>query len=111
MSKASTSEVNRANAFFEPSGLYSCEHDSSLHNGFAGRALPDHCVDLYGVHVVQLLQSGLDLPLVRLHVHDENQSVVFFNPLHCALGVERVNDHFVVIETGLMWDGLAWVFR
>jgi len=72
-------------------------------------SIPDQSVDLDCVHVVQLLQSILDLPLVCLDIHNEYQGVVLLNFLHGALGVQWVNDHLVVVETGLMRDGLAWV--
>lgn len=72
--------------------------------------VPDQSVDLDSLHIVKLLQSLLDLPLVRLHIYDEHQGVVLLDLLHRALGVQRVNDNLVVIETGLMRDGFAGIF-
>lgn len=50
------------------------------------------------------------MPLVGFDVHNEDESVVLLDLLHGRLGVERVNDDLVLIETWLMWDRLAWVF-
>lgn len=72
--------------------------------------IPNQGVDLDSVHVVKLLQSLLDLSLVRLDIHDKHQGVVLLDLLHRALGVQRVNDNLVVVETGLMRDGFAGVF-
>lgn len=72
--------------------------------------VPDQSVDLDSIHIIKLLQSLLDLSLVRLNIHDEHQGVVLLNHLHRALGVQRVNDNLVVIEAGLMRDGFAGVF-
>jgi len=66
-------------------------------------------VDLDSVNVVKLLQSSLDLSLVCLDIDDENKSVVLLNLLHCRLCVERVNDDFVRIQAGLMWNRLAGI--
>jgi hypothetical protein len=71
--------------------------------------IPDESVDLDGVDVVQLLEGLLDLLLVGADIANEDQSVVFLNLLHGALGVERVKDNLVLIETRLTWDGLAGV--
>ena len=49
------------------------------------------------------------MSLVRLDIDDENQSVVLLNLLHRALGVERVDDDLVLIETGNVRNGLAGV--
>lgn len=70
----------------------------------------DKCVDLDSLDVVQLLKSLLDLSLVGLDIDDEDKGVVLLDLLHCALGVERVYDDLVGIETGLMRDRLSWVF-
>lgn len=72
-------------------------------------ALPDEGVDLDGVDVVELLKSLLDLSLVGLGVDDEDKGVVLLNLLHGALGVERVDDDLVLVETGLMGHTLAGV--
>ena len=50
------------------------------------------------------------MSLVGLDIDDEDKSVVLLNLLHGALGVERVNDDFVLIEARDMRDGLAGVF-
>ena len=71
----------------------------------------DESVDLHTIHIVELLQSLLDLSLVRLDIHNEYQCVVLLDLLHRRLSVERVNDHLVVVESGNMRNGLAWVFR
>jgi hypothetical protein len=76
-----------------------------------GYAVPDHGVDLDSVHVVQLLEGLLDLPLVGLDINDEDKGVVLLDLLHRALGVERVDDDLSGIEAGLRWDRLARVFR
>lgn len=72
---------------------------------------PDQCVDLDCVHIIQLFQSLLNLSLIRLDIHDENQSVVLLDFLHRALGVERVNDHLVCIEAWYMGNRFSWVLR
>lgn len=71
--------------------------------------IPDEGVDLDGVDVVELLQGVLDLSLVGLDVDDEDEGVVLLDLLHGALSVERVDDDLVLIETGLVVDGLARV--
>lgn len=71
--------------------------------------IPDQGVDLDGVNVVELLQGSLDLGLVRLDVDDEDQGVVLLNLLHGALSVERVDDDLVLVQTGLVVNGLARV--
>lgn len=76
----------------------------------AQRNIPDQGVDLDGVNVVELLKSLLDLPLVRLDIHNEDESVVLLNLLHRTLGVERVNDDLSGIEARLAWDRSARVF-
>lgn len=91
-----------------PSGLSSVSvllHDISPHI-----SIPDQGVDLNSGHVIQLLQSLLNLSLVCLDVDDENQSVILLDLLHGAFGVQWVNNHLVVIQSILMRDGLSWVF-
>ena len=102
ISNASTSAVNLANAFFDPSGLVQLSVILSPSSSTPKIYTPYQSIDLDCVHVIQLLQCLLDLPLVRLHIHDENQRIVFFNLLHRTLRVQRVNDHFVVVEARLM---------
>lgn len=72
--------------------------------------IPDQRVDLDCVHIVQLLQGLLNLALVRLDIDNENEGVVFFNLLHGALRVERVDNDFVMVQTGLMRDRFARIF-
>jgi hypothetical protein len=50
------------------------------------------------------------LSLVGLDIDDENEGVVLLDLLHRTLGVERVDDDFVLIETGLVRNRLAWKF-
>jgi hypothetical protein len=42
------------------------------------------------------------LPLVRLYIDDEDESVVFFNLLHCRLSVERIEEDVRGIEAWLV---------
>lgn len=71
--------------------------------------IPDEGVQGHGLDIVKLLQGVLDLPLVRLGVHNEDEGVVLLNLLHRALGVERVDDDLGGIEAGLVRDRLARV--
>lgn len=71
--------------------------------------IPDEGVQSHGLDIVKLLQGVLDLPLVRLGVHNEDKGVVLLNLLHRALGVERVDDDLGGIEAGLVRDRLARV--
>lgn len=71
--------------------------------------IPDEGVDLDGINVIELLQRLLDLSLVGLDINDENKGVVLLNLLHGALGVERVDDDLVLIETRLRRNGLSEV--
>ena len=59
--------------------------------------LPDQCVNLHAIHIIQLLQRLLDLPLVRLDIADEDQRIVLLNLLHRTLRIQRIDDHFVMI--------------
>lgn len=77
----------------------------------AQRNIPDQGIDLDGVNVVELLESLLDLPLVRLDIHNEDEGVVLLDLLHRTLGVERVDDDLAGIEARLAWDRSARVFR
>lgn len=63
--------------------------------------IPDEGVDLDGVNIVQLLQGLLDLALVCLDIHNEDEGVVLLDLLHGALRVERVQDDLGGIEGGL----------
>lgn len=71
--------------------------------------VPDEGVYLDAVHIIQLLQRLLNLPLVGLNIHNEDQSVVLLNLLHRALRVQRVDDDLVLVEARLMRDSLARV--
>ena len=48
-------------------------------------SLPDQCVDLADLDVIQLLDSRLDLVFVGFQVSDKDQSVVVLNLLHSGL--------------------------
>lgn len=50
------------------------------------------------------------MSLVGLDVYNEYQGVVLLNLLHGTLGVERVLDDLVLVETRLVRNGLSWVF-
>lgn len=71
--------------------------------------IPDKSIDLNSVDIVKLLKSQFDLALVRLHIHNENQSVVLLDLLHRTLGVEGVKNDLVRIETRSMRNRLAGV--
>jgi len=72
--------------------------------------VPDQRIDLHTVHIIQLLERLLDLPLVRLNITDKNQGVVLLNLLHRTLRVQWVNDDFVVVEAWLMGNGFSGIF-
>ena len=91
----------------EPSGLSTLLAKNHVKCAFEN--LPDQSVDLDGVNVVELLEGKLDLGLVGLDIDDEDEGVVLLHLLHGALGVERVDDNLVLIETGLRGDRLAGV--
>lgn len=65
-------------------------------------SLPDEGVDVLALDVVQRLYRVLDLPLVRLHVHDENKRVVVFNLFHGALSRQRELDDSVLGHLGCL---------
>jgi hypothetical protein len=50
------------------------------------------------------------LSLIGLDIDNEDQSIILLNLLHGALGVERVDDHLVLIETRLRINRLPEVF-
>lgn len=99
ISSASTSVVSLAYAFFDPSGLAEVISGRALSSPtFSPLSnLPNQCINLHAIHIIQFLQRLLNLPLVRLYVADENQGIVLLNLLHRALGVQRVDDDLVVI--------------
>ncbi len=72
--------------------------------------IPNQRIDLHRINIIKLLQRLLDLPLIRLDIHNKNQRVVLLDLLHRALRVQRVDDDFVLVEAWLMGDGLARVF-
>ena len=108
MSRASTSAVRRANAFFDPSGLckgqYIFPHSVLWHDNE-----PDKGVDLDSIDIVELLQGLLDLSLVGLDIYNEDEGVVLLNLLHGTLGIERVDNDLVLIKTWLVWNRATWV--
>lgn len=59
-------------------------------------SLPDEGVDILALDVVQRLDGVLDLPLVRLHIHDEHKGVVVLDLLHRALRRQREFDDSVL---------------
>jgi hypothetical protein len=71
---------------------------------------PYQRVDLHTLHIIQRLNRLLDLSLIRLDIHDEHERVVLLDLLHRRFGVERVHDDLVVVESGCVRDGFAWVF-
>ena len=71
--------------------------------------IPNQGIDLHAVHVVELLQRLLDLPLVGLDITDENECVVLLDLLHRTLGVQRVNYDLVVVEPGFMRNGFTGI--
>lgn len=99
ISSASTSGVNLAYAFFDPSGLSNMisEREQSPYAHFPREDLPDQRINLHAIHIIQLLQRFLYLPLVRLHITDKYQRVIFLNFLHRALGIQGIDDHLVVV--------------
>ena len=98
-----------------PSGLHKGNIVSITSSARVGRgklykkSIPDQGVDLDNVDLVELLESLLDLGLVRLDVDQEDQGVVLLNLLHRTLGVERVDDDLVLVQTGGVRDRLAQV--
>ena len=72
--------------------------------------IPNEGIDLYSIHVIQLLQSFFDLSLIALDITYEHQRIVLLNFLHRALSVQRVDDDLMMIQAGLMRDRFARVF-
>lgn len=88
----------------------------------------DESVDFDNVDLIKLLQGLLYLSLVGLDIDNEHKGVVLLELLHRRLGVEGVDDdlysllvaiaetivsrlesHLVLIQAGLMGNGLAEV--
>lgn len=115
ISRASTSAVSRANAFFFPSGLVMAallasrlaELDKSPSISVSN--IPNQRVHPYAVYLVEFLDGIFDLPLVRLDIHYEDQRVVLLDFLHRTLRIQRMDDDLVRIETGDMRYGFAGV--
>jgi len=82
---------------------------SEASEGLLGAVRADQGVDLDGVDVIELLKSLLDLGLVGLDIDDEDEGVLLLDLLQGTLGVERVDDDLVLIETGLVRNRLARV--
>ena len=70
---------------------------------------PDQSVDLNTLHVIQLLDGVLDLPLVCLDVDDKNQGVILLNFLHGGLGIERMDDDLILVQSWGVGNRLAGV--
>lgn len=85
--------------FLRAIGSIICQSEYTLLDSVS---LPDESIDLDGVNVIELLQSLLDLSLVGFDVNNKNEGVVFLDLLHGTLGVERVDDDLVLIETRLV---------
>ena len=62
-----------------------CGQTEIFHKNKWNAPLPDQCVDLCHINVIQLLDSFLDLWLVWSFVHYEYQGVVVFDLLHGRL--------------------------
>ena len=108
MSRASTSAVNLAYDFFDPSGL-----ERTVSTRFASHqrlSVPYQSVDLDCLYIVQLLQSLLDLSLVCLDIHNEDQRIVLLDFFHRTFRIQWVNDDFMVVESGLMRNRFSRVF-
>ena len=104
MSRASTSGVRRAKAFFVPSGLNTVSH---IHLIPYLSHIPDQGVDPDSLNIIKRLKRLLNLPLIRLGIHNKHQRIVLLNLLHRALSVERVDDDLAGIETRNVRDRLA----
>ena len=74
------------------------------------RNSPNKRIHLHGLDIIQRFQRALDLSFVGFDVADEHQGVVLLDLLHRALRVQRVDEHLVVIEAGLVRDRFARVF-
>ena len=116
MSRASTSAVNLAYAFLLPSGLFQSFLVSHRLLSFSSvgkeqNNIPDKRIDLYNINIIQLLQRILDLPLIGLDIDNEDERIILLNFLHGAFGVQGMHNDFVVVESRLVWNRLAWVSR
>ena len=61
-------------------------------------SLPDQCVDLADLDVIQLLDSRLDLVFVGFQVSDKDQSVVVLNLLHSGLSCQGMLDDVMSVH-------------
>mmetsp|Transcript_22217 Transcript_22217/g.44962 ORF Transcript_22217/g.44962 Transcript_22217/m.44962 type:complete len:203 (-) Transcript_22217:58-666(-) len=68
-------------------------------------------VDLVALNVVQVLNGRLDLALVGLDVHNEDEGVGVFDELHGGLGGEGVLDDRVLVQRVLLGGGPGGVLR
>ena len=71
--------------------------------------IPDQCVDLCHVYIIELFYSLLDLQLIGTQVHNEHQCVVVLNLLHGRLRGEWVLDDAILVQLGTAGNALAWV--
>ena len=71
---------------------------------------PNQRINLHRLHIIQLLQRRLDLPLIRLDIDHKHKRIILLDLLHRALRVQRVDDDLMGVETRLMRDRLARVF-
>jgi len=74
------------------------------------RIVPNKSIDFQCIDIIQLLDRLLDLVLVGLDIHNEHQSIVLLDLLHCALRVEGKSDDSEMVESGLRVDCFALVF-
>ena len=80
-------------------------------------SLPDQCIDLADLDVIQLLDSRLDLMFVGFQVSDKDQSVVVFNLLHSWLSCQGMLDDVMSVHAEVKWFKLiaclkvGWYFR
>lgn len=85
--------------------VVSSQSDVSL----LGTVRSDQSVDLLNVNLVQLLDSSLDLVLVRLQADLEHQGVTVFNLLDGSLRRNRRLDDLVGVHSVVVWNGLSGV--
>lgn len=85
--------------------VVSSQSDVSL----LGTIWSDQGVDLLNVNLVQLLNGSLDLVLVGLDAHLQNQGVTVLNLLDGGLRGNWRLDDLVSVQSGVVWDGLSGV--
>ena len=69
----------------------------------------DQCVDLFAFNVVQFSDSILDLSLVGLDVHNEDQRIAVFDQFHGGFCCEGVFDNGVLVQSALLGNTLGLV--